>query len=88
MPNPFVVKSLAEHCGLCIDIDGRKKQSGPFFDVTCEGGYSGPICPGHIAALIKLHTEKTEKKEPVRPATPAPQPIRQPDGNGQPAAPR
>jgi hypothetical protein len=73
----YLITGVAEHCPLCIDADGRKSGR-TIFQVTAEGGgYSGPCCAAHIAAMIKM-------SEPEKPGIPSPKPA--PVGNGAPAA--
>jgi hypothetical protein len=74
----YMIVGLADSCPLCIDADGRKGGR-TIFQVTAEGGgYSGPCCAAHIAAMIRL-------SEPEKPAAPKPaQAV--PAGNGPPAA--
>jgi hypothetical protein len=79
----LMIMGLADTCPLCIDADARKASNKPMFVVASEGGgYSGPVCAAHLAALIKLD----EPKPAVPPQQPKPAQVA-PTGNGPPAAP-
>jgi hypothetical protein len=70
----YMITGLAETCPLCIEpVDGRSKSaSRPIFQVACEGGgYTGPICAAHVAALIKA---SEPEKATVPPKTEPPKP--------------
>lgn len=72
----YMITGVADNvgCPLCIQpTDGRAKAgNGTIFQVTAEGGgYSGPICPPHLAALIKMD-EKPKPVEPVKAAAAQP----------------
>lgn len=71
----YMVIGLSDSCPLCIDVDGRKGPNKPLFQVVAEGGgYSGPICAMHLAALIRMEEggknsvpekQPTVNKQPV-----------------------
>lgn len=67
----YMILKLADMGTFCAaDPDGGKpRDRRPFFDVTCEGGYTGPICATHLAALIK-HGNGETPEAPTRAAQP------------------
>ncbi len=70
----YVIDGVADQspCPLCIEpTDGRSKEKRPpVFVVGCDGGYSGPVCAPHLAALIRA------AEPPVAPAKPVNMPVK------------
>jgi hypothetical protein len=84
----YVIEGLADACPLCIEPGERSKEKRPpVFAVSCEGGYSGPVCAPHLAALLKTaagpaSAPKAEPPKPVPPAPPGPPAAAAPVNNG------
>lgn len=68
----YYIAGLADTCPLCIEGDGRKTPNRPIFQIEGEnGGFSGPCCANHVAAILKMEGAQVDKKpEPPRPDKP------------------
>ena len=62
----YTISGLAEACPLCIEGEKRKGAGRPIFQVTSDGGYTGPCCAPQLRQALPQRVATVQVVRPVR----------------------